>query len=258
MMAAAMIPTMVIAGSAIDVTRMYVTKTRLQQACDAGVLAGRKFMADSAATTLDLNAQTQAQRFFGNNFKAGWMGTTAVSFNPSKTADNQVAGAASATLPMTIMASFGQTQKVITTTCEARFDIADADIMFVLDTTGSMSCTPADNASCNTAHVAYTRADGTTATTTASKTAGSKMRRCANRCCAFYEHRWSANADPSTHIRYGFVPYTAKVNVGYLLALVSDRQSMALSRRAARWGDINKGSTSQATFTGVSASRRCM
>ena len=248
MMAAAMIPTIVIAGSAIDVTRMYVTKTRLQQACDAGVLAGRKFLADSAATTLDANAQTQAQRFFSNNFKAGWMGTTSVSFSPTKTADNQVAGAASATLPMTIMASFGQTQKVITTQCEARFDVADADIMFVLDTTGSMSCTPSDNSSCSTTSVNYTRADGSTGFYSPEKS-GSKMQASRDAVLAFYD-TMVANADPSTHIRYGFVPYNAQVNVGGLLpssALVT--QWHYQTRRAI--GDVNSGSAAVVTTTGV-------
>jgi Flp pilus assembly protein TadG len=246
-MAAAMIPTIIIAGSAIDVTRMYVTKTRLQQACDAGVLAGRKFLADSNATTLDANAQTQAQKFFGNNFKKGWMGTTDVSFAPTKTADNQVAGTASATVPMTIMASFGQTQKVLTTTCEARFDVADADIMFVLDTTGSMSCTPADNSSCSTTSVAYTRADGTTGFYSPEK-AGSKMQATRDAVLAFYD-TMVANADPSTHIRYGFVPYNAQVNVGYLLPAGSMASQWHYQTRRAI-GDVNSGTPTVVTMTG--------
>ena len=49
MMAAALIPMSALAGSAVDVARLYVVKVRLQQACDAGALAGRKFMADTAS-----------------------------------------------------------------------------------------------------------------------------------------------------------------------------------------------------------------
>ena len=41
-MAAAMIPIIGFTGSAIDMGRLYVIKVRMQQACDAGVLAGRK------------------------------------------------------------------------------------------------------------------------------------------------------------------------------------------------------------------------
>ena len=250
MMAAAMIPTIVIAGSAIDVTRMYVTKTRLQQACDAGVLAGRKFLIDSNATTLDANSQTQAQRFFGNNFKAGWMGTTAVSFTPTKTGDKQVSGTASATLPMTIMASFGPTQKVITTQCEARFDVADADIMFVLDTTGSMSCTPADNSSCNTTAVSYTRtSDGSTGTYSPEKS-GSKMQAARDAVLAFYD-TMVANADPTTHIRYGFVPYNAQVNVGYLLPAGSMVTNWHYQSRRAINENYVSGADTTVTQTGV-------
>lgn len=252
MMAAAMIPTIVIAGSAIDVTRMYVTKTRLQQACDAGVLAGRKFLADSAATTLDANAQEQAQKFFGNNFKAGWMGTTAVSFNPTKTGDNQVAGTASATVPMTIMASFGQTQKVVTTTCEARFDVADADIMFVLDTTGSMSCAPSAAATCAGAPTSYTRADGTTGYYD-TEVAGSKIQVVRDAVLLFYD-TMVANADPSTHIRYGFVPYASSVNVGGALQpewLVDDWTYQ--SRRAV--GDSNFGGSTNTTYNGLTSAQ---
>ena len=121
---------------------MYVVRVRLQQACDAGVLAGRKFLLASNSTTLDSNAATQAQTFFTNNFRSGWMGTTTVVFTPTKTTDNQVAGTASATVPMAIMGIFGVAPQAIPVTCQARYDVADTDVMFVLDTTGSMAVHP--------------------------------------------------------------------------------------------------------------------
>ena len=43
-MAAALIPLAGLVGGGIDISRMYITKTRLQHACDAGALAGRKAM----------------------------------------------------------------------------------------------------------------------------------------------------------------------------------------------------------------------
>ena len=103
MLAIALVPLSLMVGSGIDTARLYVVKVRLQQACDAGVLAGRKAMVSSASTTLDTNAATQATTFFTNNFKSGWMSTNTVSFTPTKTADQQVSGVASATVPMTIM-----------------------------------------------------------------------------------------------------------------------------------------------------------
>ena len=47
MMAIALIPVAALTGSAVDMARLYVVKARLQQACDAGLIAGRKFMNDT-------------------------------------------------------------------------------------------------------------------------------------------------------------------------------------------------------------------
>ena len=83
------------------------------------------------------------------------MGTPAytsatVPFTPTKTSDNQVAGTASVRVPTTVMKMFGMPARTMTVTCEARFDVADSDVMFVLDTTGSMACRPEDTeAQCN-------------------------------------------------------------------------------------------------------------
>ncbi|NWM54871.1 hypothetical protein GY652_26805, partial [Escherichia coli] len=44
MMAIALIPLLGFVGSAVDTARLYLIKVRMQQACDAGALAGRKFM----------------------------------------------------------------------------------------------------------------------------------------------------------------------------------------------------------------------
>ena len=117
MMAAFLIPLLGLAGSAVDVARLYVVKARLQQACDAGVLAGRKFMT-STNNTLDPTAVTQAQNFFSNNFKTGWMGSTDVAFTPTKTSDSQVAGTASTTVPMTLMKIFNMPDKAIAVNCQ--------------------------------------------------------------------------------------------------------------------------------------------
>ncbi|MBA3838155.1 MAG: hypothetical protein C0499_10915, partial [Zymomonas sp.] len=75
--------TVVLAGSTVDTARLYLVKSRLQQACDSGVLAGRRFMVDSASTTLDANASTQATNFFNSNFTNGWLATTSRTFTPS-------------------------------------------------------------------------------------------------------------------------------------------------------------------------------
>lgn len=212
LMAAALIPMAALTGSAVDMARLYVVKVRLQQACDAGVLAGRKFMTGSG-TTLDATATTQAQAFFNNNFSTGWMTTNTVSFTPSKTSDSQVAGVASAVVPMTIMKMFGSAAVTLNVTCQARYDIGDSDIMFVLDTTGSMSCSAAG--SCPYTVSTYTRNDGTTGYYRV-EDANSKIGDLRDAVLQFYD-TLAANASPLTHTRYGFVTYTSTVNVGYLL-----------------------------------------
>jgi Flp pilus assembly protein TadG len=233
-MAAFLFPLMGLVGSAVDMSRLYVVKSRLQQACDAGVLAGRKFMIDTG-TTLDSNAATQAQAYFGSNFKKdvsasgtkGFMNTDTVTFTPVKTSDNQVAATASATVPMTITKIFGTSQTTLNVSCQARFDVADTDIMFVLDTTGSMSCLPGDddttcsNYAGSATKVAYTRPStsggvtgyaGTIGVGTTEKT-GSRIEALRQAVLSFYD-TFAANADPSTKVRYGFVTYSSSVNVG--------------------------------------------
>lgn len=239
-MAAALLPLMAFAGCAIDGARLYVIKVRLQQACDAGALAGRKSMTDASTsnTTLDSTATAQADAFFANNFRSGWFSTSAVSFTPAKTSDAQVSGTASATVPMTVMSIFGIAPKVLSVTCQASYDIADTDVMFVLDTTGSMACLPSDSDdTCNS----YVNSAGTTTysrpTDSASgndsmagyagttgyyvpEKSGSRIAALRSAVLNFYD-TMAANVDSSTHVRYGFATYTSTVNAGKAIVSVS-------------------------------------
>lgn len=216
MMAAALVPLLGFVGSAVDTARMYMIKVRLQQACDAGALAGRKFMASSTSTTLDSNAVAQASTFFRNNFKTGTYGVNTVNFTPSKTSDNQVAGAATARVPMTLTSLLGFGATDITVTCEARFDVSDLDIMFVLDTTGSMAYTASDSSPYSGQAVnSYQRSDGTTGYYTVEKS-NARIKALRTAVLNFYD-TLAATADATTNIRYGFVPYSSTVNVGKII-----------------------------------------
>ncbi len=259
-MAAMMIPMSALTGSAVDMARLYVAKVRLQQACDAGVLAGRKFMAVSASPTLDTNAAAQAQAFFGNNFKKdtsatspGYMTSTGVSFTPSKTTDNQVAGVAQATVPMTIMKMFGYSNTTLNVTCQARYDVADTDIMFVLDTTGSMACLTSQSQSDCDNYVVNNTVQANDGSFSVTEQSNSRISGLRSAVLSFYD-TVTAAADPSTHFRYGFVPYNATANVGALLQplgyMVAGNWNYQ-SRIVA--GDANNGnSSSYGTFTNVS------
>ncbi|QDZ07675.1 hypothetical protein FPZ24_09370 [Sphingomonas panacisoli] len=210
MMAIALIPICAIIGSGLDTARLYVVKVRLQQACDAGVLAGRKSIITSGAA-LDTSDTGSAKQFFKNNFNDGWMRTGTATFTPVKTSDNQVSGTASVPVPMTIMKMFGMPDITLSVACQARYDVPDTDIMFVLDTTGSMGSKP--DGTGGGGKYAYTRENGTTGYATAEASSGSKISAVRSAVLNFYD-TVKASSDTTTHIRYGFVPYSVSVNVG--------------------------------------------
>src|SRR6185503_20042645 len=62
---AALVPLSAMIGSGVDMSRAYMAKNRLQSACDAAALAGRRVM---VADTLDTNVINEATRFFNFNF----------------------------------------------------------------------------------------------------------------------------------------------------------------------------------------------
>ena len=79
---AALIPLAAMIGSGVDMSRAYMAKTRLQTACDAAALAGRRVMQND---TLNQTVTDEATRFFNYNFNQGQYGTatfTYVATNP--------------------------------------------------------------------------------------------------------------------------------------------------------------------------------
>jgi Flp pilus assembly protein TadG len=238
-MAAFLIPLIAFSGSAIDAARLYTVKTRLQQACDAGVLAGRKVMdTGNTSSALDSNAVAQAQIFFKNNFREGWFKTTNVVLTPTKVGDNEVQGVATAKVPMTIMTMFGQPTRTLSVSCIARYDITDLDIIFVLDTTGSMACLPSDSDSSCSNYVGqqvfndniqtYKRPSGGNVTAGYAgstgyyvpEKVGSRIAALRTAVIDFYA-TLAGKVDPSAHVRYGFVTYTSTVNAGQAIMSAS-------------------------------------
>jgi len=213
--AAALIPLAGLIGGGVDMSRLYLTKTRLQQACDAGALAGRKAMGsgswtEDGATT----SEGRAEELFRANFQDGAYGTDLLSQSFTED-DGEVTGAAVVSVPMTIMKIFGVTERTMTVTCTAKMEIPNTDVMFVLDVTGSMNC-PTGSSSCsNNGNVpAY----------------GARITGLKSAVKCFYEALLRVNTtencgnDPTAttysgtaQIRMGFVPYSVNVNVGKLL-----------------------------------------
>ncbi len=202
-MGMAVIPLAGLVGGAVDVSRLYLTKTRLQQACDAGALAGRKVMGGGAWNANSNAANTAALNFFDSNFQNGAYGTTGRTRTFTE-AGGRVTGTASAVVPMTIMKIFRQSSRTLTVTCDAEMQLPNTDVMFVLDTTGSMAWTLSGDS--------VSKIDGL-----------KKAVKCFYETVAKLDTDADCGSTPSggtgaaTQIRFGFVPYSTNVNIGKLL-----------------------------------------
>jgi Flp pilus assembly protein TadG len=218
MMAASIIPMVGIVGSAVDMSRAYLVKTRLQQACDAGALAARRVMVGSA---LDANARTQGNNFFNINLAQGAYGATNITIAFSDVLDNGrtigvVQGDATADVPTTLMRIFGKTEIEMTAQCEAQLNVANNDIMFVLDVTGSMACLPSDSSStCSTYAGSSLQQNGSGIWHNREK-AGSRIDGLRDAVKDFFNTVRTATSN-SSRLRVGFVPFSSGVRVGPLL-----------------------------------------
>jgi Flp pilus assembly protein TadG len=235
-MAAALIPLAGMVGGGIDLSRMYIVKTRLQHACDAGALAGRKAMGSGTWAQSSYAPRTTANRFFDANFQTDAYGSTNTTRTYTENAGT-VAGTASAVLPMTLMRVLGKTTETLSVTCEAEMRLPNTDVMFVLDTTGSMADTPAGDTQ-------------------------SKMASLKESVKCFYEivARLDTDANCTTgvpsggtgtqvQVRFGFMPYSTNVNVGLLLPTNYFANSWKYQSREPEW------TTSGTTTTWVLASQ---
>lgn len=209
-MAAAMIPLIGMIGGAIDLSRMYIVKTRLQHACDAGALAGRKAMGGGTWSQSSYYPRTAAQRFFDANISEAAYGADAVDRRFTENA-GKVTGTATASVPMTLMRVFGFTSRTLSVVCDADMRLPNTDVMFVLDTTGSMASyiggvrkIDALRVSVKCFYEIVARLDTDAVCTTGTPSGGTGNQ---------------------VQIRFGFVPYAVNVNVGRLLqpAWMADR-----------------------------------
>lgn len=212
-MAISMIPIAGMLGSALDLSRSYLVKTRLQQACDAGVLAARKAMDGNIITTAD---RTRASEFFVGNWKDGTLGTVNTAFTVANgTPADIIAGTATTDMPMTLMQMFGFGPVTLEVKCEARMDLNNTDVVFVLDVTGSMACTPSDSAT-TCSNYAGANTTGTGDNRAVTEKTGSRIAGVRQAVLDFYDTLAEAQT-PGTRVRYSFVPYSSTVNVGALI-----------------------------------------
>ena len=191
MMCVALIPLLCVIGSGLDMARAYTVKARMQQACDAASLAGRRAM---TSDTINQAVTGEATKFFNFDFPQGMFQTAA--FNPviSRPRAGTVTVTASSTVPTTIMKIFGYRVLPVSVTCDASQDFENIDIALVLDNTGSMDDTMSDG--------------------------NKKIQALRDAVMALYnqlkpvQDQLEANG---YRVRYSIVPYSSTVNVGKLL-----------------------------------------
>lgn len=193
LVAAAILPLLAMVGGGVDLGRSYLSQSRLQQACDAGVLAARKRLGSQAVVTGDIpeDAASIGNRFFNVNFQDGTYGTYDRAFAMTLEEDYSISAVANVIVPTTIMQIFGYAEVPVEVECQAQISVVDTDVMMVLDVTGSMGTTnPGDEVP----RIAALR-----------------------ETVRNFHAQLAAAAAAGTRIRYGFVPYSTNVNVGGLL-----------------------------------------
>ncbi|WP_458225763.1 pilus assembly protein TadG-related protein [Sphingobium limneticum] len=231
MVAAAIIPLAALIGGGLDMSRAYMARARMQQACDSAALAGRRAMTGSSMTAANI---AEARKFFDFNFPQNTFQTAdfvpVIQSKPGETTTVQVS--AESTMPTTLMKIFGYTTLPLSVTCESRFDIGNTDVMMVLDTTGSMASSISDGNGGSTTRLAALK----------------------QAVKDFYD-TLGAGSDQTGRIRYGFMPYSSTVNVGYQLpstALVGGRSGETWTYNSRRMTYYNE--TPQSSSGGSSSS----
>lgn len=163
-----------------------MAQSKLQNACDAAVLAGRREMSGTVWTN---DVETEARRFFNFNFPGDTMNARNLSFAIAQDGTDraQINGSASAEIPTTIMSLFGNEVIPINVICNAKQDYGNNDVMLVLDVTGSMNSSPSGVGG------------------------ASKIARLRTSAMALYD---ALDGVANTRTRYGLMPYSVTVNVG--------------------------------------------
>lgn len=187
MTAAAVVPMIGVVGGAIDASRLYLVRSRLQAACDSAVLAGRKAMT-GVTYTAGGQESLRANAMFDFNFQDSDFQTTGTEFTAVADANGKLDATAETTVPLTLMKIFGFTNNAISVACSADIQIPNIDIVFVLDVTGSMSFDLNGERRMDALH------------------------RAAKNFYTTLNDQMALNGQNAGRIRYGFVPFSQAVN----------------------------------------------
>lgn len=184
--AASLVPMTMMVGSGLDISVTYMAQAKMQNACDAAVLAGRQAM---QGNNWNGSAKQEADKFFEFNFPVGTHGVDDAVFDVDQDASDraQIVGTASGNVPTAIMRIFGFDELPISAECDAKRDLGHNDVMLVLDVTGSMTQAPSNGG-------------------------GTKIARLRTGASGLY--RALSDDDNGSVTRFGIVPYSQGVNVG--------------------------------------------
>jgi Flp pilus assembly protein TadG len=214
---AALVPLAGMIGSGVDMSRAYMARTRLQSACDAAALAGRRIMQND---TLNSTVTNEAIRFFNFNFPQRLYNTATFTPVVTKPASGTIRVTASTTIPTSIMKLFGFTTLPLNVTCDASLNFVNTDVMLVLDNTGSMANDVNDNP------------------TTPSN---SKLQALRDAVMAMYDTLAPTQTQlqaAGMRLRYGIVPYSSSVNVAALIRGVDPTYLTATTDYQSRVGNF--------------------
>jgi Flp pilus assembly protein TadG len=187
---AALVPLAAMIGSGVDMSRAYMAKTRLQSACDAAALAGRRVMTND---TLNDAVRDEARRFFNFNFPQRLYDTQPFTPNITRPQSGTIRVNASTRIPTSIMRILGFQSMPLNVTCDASLNFVNTDVMLVLDVTGSMAET---------------------------LNGSQKIVSLRDAVMALYDELAPIQTQLESNgmrLRYGVVPYSSTVNVGGLI-----------------------------------------
>ena len=186
--AGALVPLIAIIGSGLDLGTRYMAEAKLQNACDAGVLAGRQAM---QGNLWNAPAMKEADKYFEFNFPKGTHQAEDLKFQVKQnTADpSELLGEASAKIPTSLMKVLGFNELEVSVQCDAKRDMGNNDVMLVLDVTGSMAQAPSNGG-------------------------GTKIARLRTAASGLYRALKDSNGSVT---RFGIVPYSHTVNVARVL-----------------------------------------
>lgn len=177
-------------GGGVDMSRAYKAQSRLQAACDAGVLAGRKAVSTQG---FDDFAESEAAAYFDNNFDEDEQGARGTVFTPTSS-DNggTVEATATTAVKSAIMSIFGFDTINVSVECSASMGVGNSDVTMVLDSTGSMGGSIEWHGP-------------------------SKLSMLQDAMKNFYDTVATATGGGNARVRYAFVPYSSSINVGHLI-----------------------------------------